>query len=159
VHLYVNVPAVGNVNWNSAPGAMDPESNDPSSAVTVWASAPSFFHLTTWPAFTATSAGSYPWGEPGGMSLTLTMVGAAAASASGEDTACTNPKLTAKAPTTNAAIIESFALVTLMTPLVENFQFVTGLWDGMKRSIPANRFFNPEPGTYGTGACRGVVAM
>src|ERR1044072_6415111 len=102
---------------------MEPESNEPSSAVAVWGSLPSCFPFPTWPTLALSSAGSKPCGEPGGMSFTFTMAGGAAAVASGEDTACTNPKLMAKAPTTNAADIERFALVTSVTPLCKIFRF------------------------------------
>jgi hypothetical protein len=77
---------------------------------------PSFFHFTTWPTFTLISAGSYPVELPGGMSATFTMAGACAASASGDESPCTAPKLTAKAPTASAAMIDSFALVTADSP-------------------------------------------
>ena len=59
VHLYVNVPAVENVLLNVAPGAIDPELNDPSSAVAVWAVESLFVQVTVPPTEIETGFGEY----------------------------------------------------------------------------------------------------
>jgi len=59
VHLYVNVPAVGNVLLNVAPGAIVPELNDPSSAVAVCAVTSLLVQVTVPPTATETGFGEY----------------------------------------------------------------------------------------------------
>src|SRR3954454_21873554 len=57
---YANVPAFANVCEKVAFDASDLLSNEPSSAVTVWAVAPVLVHVTLLPTLTVTVPGSKP---------------------------------------------------------------------------------------------------
>ena len=55
----MKVPAAGNILLNVAPGAIDPEPNDPSSPFAVWAVLSLLVHVTVPPAEIETGFGEY----------------------------------------------------------------------------------------------------